>query len=283
MSSEPYWRAPRRLRELLEAGTLTPTEYGLVHYLAEAGADRSDGTAATYEQLVALFGVSPKTVARAFVKLAALELVSHDLRQGQRRPFRVRPGEALMVRPRTLPQVSEVLSEVAAETRLRTLTPPPVSEVTSDSDGNAVGRNPAVEAASEAVLTSDSPRARGETRNQVKNKAAAGIVRSTVEAYCSAGGSLELDEWRAALARHASTLAKSGLSDRLILAAARQLGRERSFPGYLTQRAKQLEQAGGPCSWGDSDRSRLTAAQLTECECNRCSEWLAFVLEEAKA
>jgi len=109
------------------------------------------------------------------------------------------------------------------------------------------------------------------------------IETKTVEAYLAAGGSLELAEWRGALARSAAGLAKRGTSETLILAAARQLGRERAFPGYLKQRAEQLEAEGGACSWHGLDRSRLTAAQLSECECARCAEWLAFATATASA
>jgi hypothetical protein len=107
--------------------------------------------------------------------------------------------------------------------------------------------------------------------------ATANIQTKTADAYLAAGGSLELDEWRGALARQATALAKRGVAERTIVAAAGKLGRAREFPGYLRQRAEALEAAGGPCSWDGLDRSRLTAEQLAACSCSRCSEWRAFL------
>jgi hypothetical protein len=94
-----------------------------------------------------------------------------------------------------------------------------------------------------------------------------------VEAYASTGGVLELDEWRGALARHTTQLAAKGIEERIILAAAAELGRERAFPGYLAQRANELAEKGGPCEWEGLDRSRLTPKQLGECSCHLCAEW----------
>ncbi len=96
-----------------------------------------------------------------------------------------------------------------------------------------------------------------------------------IDAYCGAGGTLELTDARGALLSQATSLARSGTAERLIVAAAASLGRERGFPGYLTQRVRALEEAGGPCQWQGLDRSKLTTKQLSECECLRCSEWLA--------
>ena len=110
---------------------------------------------------------------------------------------------------------------------------------------------------------------------------AANITTKAAEAFLTAGGSLELDEWRGALAQHASRLARRGIPERTILAAAAQLGREHSFPGYLTQRADALEAAGGPCAWDGLDRSRLTVEQLAECDCTRCMEWRSHLLTGA--
>jgi phage replication O-like protein O len=93
-----------------------------------------------------------------------------------------------------------------------------------------------------------------------------------VDAYCGAGGNLELDSWRGSLLRQATELAKKHPED-LILAAAASLGREQEFPGYLKQRVAELKENGGPCQWGTLDRSRLTPDQLAECSCHHCQEW----------
>jgi hypothetical protein len=249
---------------MLEDGEVTPTEYGIVHYLAEAGADRSDGTATTYEQLARLFHVTPKTVARALAKLAAGELLRYDLRQGQRRPFRVHGGPRLRTLP--APPVSEV-----------------VSEVTMDSHVASGASKPASELPSVPNPTSDNkPTSLDDTETRDKNNATE-LVRLAIAAYQEAGGSLELAEWRGALARQANSLRKAGVAVRAVLAAAAQLGQERAFPGYLSQRAKALVAAGGPCSWDGLDRSRLKAEQLAACPCRRCAEWQAFMLEESRA
>jgi hypothetical protein len=120
-----------------------------------------------------------------------------------------------------------------------------------------------------------------------RGKTTAGSIEQSIQAsaagaYMAAGGSLELNEWRSALARHAATLEKRGVDERVILAAARALGRTREFPGYLSQRAAELEQQGGPCGWQGLDRSRLTREQLAECDCRACAEWHAFQLEGAR-
>jgi hypothetical protein len=120
---------------------------------------------------------------------------------------------------------------------------------------------------------------RGNRREKQPSKRSNKITTKAAEAYLEAGGSLDLDEWRGALVRQASTLAKRGVSERTILAAAHKLGRERGFPGYLAQRAEAIEESGGPCSWEGLDHSRLTIEQLGECACKRCSDWLTHRLE----
>jgi hypothetical protein len=108
------------------------------------------------------------------------------------------------------------------------------------------------------------------------------IQARAIDAYRAAGGSLELDSWRLALVRNVKTLAGRGFDVDEILGAARQLGRERTFPGYLLQAADALREAGGPCAWEGLRRSALTAAQLADCGCPRCDEY-ARALEGAPA
>jgi hypothetical protein len=95
--TEPFWRAPRRLRRLLEDGEATLREYGLLNYFAHAGADRGDGVVTSYDILAGLCGVEKRTIARWLQHLQALELITYDLHQGQRHPFRVRLGPAALV------------------------------------------------------------------------------------------------------------------------------------------------------------------------------------------
>jgi hypothetical protein len=96
----------------------------------------------------------------------------------------------------------------------------------------------------------------------------------TFDAYLASGGSLEIDQWRGALAQQATSLAKKGVDEGVILAAARELGRSRDFPGFLTQTAERLAANGGPCRWDGLDREALTAGQLGECHCRLCGQWL---------
>jgi hypothetical protein len=100
------------------------------------------------------------------------------------------------------------------------------------------------------------------------------IQTRTVDAYTSTGGILEFAEHRAALAAHATRLHRNGTPTNTILAAARQLGAERAFPGYLSQRAHQLTKNGGPCQWEGIHRQRLTPHQLATCNCAHCTTWL---------
>jgi hypothetical protein len=100
------------------------------------------------------------------------------------------------------------------------------------------------------------------------------LQKSVFDAYLEAGGSLEGDKSRGALAQHTTSLAKAGMDEGVIVAAAGALGRESAFPGYLTQRARELAAKGGPCRWDGMDRSQLTDPQLAECSCNLCQKWL---------
>ncbi len=89
-STEPFWRAPKRLRRLLEDGELTATELGILVYLAFSGADREPGFATTRTHLEAVLDISTSTIKRGLRKLRQLELIEVDVVAGQRHPFRVR-------------------------------------------------------------------------------------------------------------------------------------------------------------------------------------------------
>lgn len=98
--------------------------------------------------------------------------------------------------------------------------------------------------------------------------------RAAFDAYLSTGGSLLLERERGALARSVTALLKAGVDETTILAACRDLGRERAFPGLLKQRVQEINDRGGPCDNEGLDRSRMTAAQLNACGCTRCEEWI---------
>jgi hypothetical protein len=114
-----YWQAPRRLRIQLEDGAVTPTEYGLVHYVGEANGD-SWGLSTTQAALAVLFGVTPKTIQRALRRLSELGLLQHDLQPRQRAPFRVWLGPAAS------------MDSDRVRTRLRTFEPPLMSATAAD-------------------------------------------------------------------------------------------------------------------------------------------------------
>jgi hypothetical protein len=114
LKTEPYWRAPRRLARMLEDSEITATEFAIVNYIAEAGADRPDGVSTSYEGLARIFGVHTKTVSRALIHLCELEMVTYSLRRGQRTPFRIRTGDAVALRTLEGGSMSEVVSEVVS-------------------------------------------------------------------------------------------------------------------------------------------------------------------------
>jgi phage replication O-like protein O len=105
-------------------------------------------------------------------------------------------------------------------------------------------------------------------------------VRRAFDAYIGAGGSVLLERERGALARNTKAALTRGATLDQILAAARSLGRNREFPGFLQQRIVEIRDAGGPCDWDSLDRSALTTSQLRECGCARCAEW-ANALQQA--
>jgi len=252
-----YWKAPRWLAGWLEEGKLTPTAFAVLAYVATAGADREHGFPTTQQELARLLERDTKTVSRALAQLVALELIEHDLRQGQRRRFRIRLRTRL--RTFTASHVSEVMSEVTS----------PESEV--------AGRANRANGSARVAATSD-------TGEVAKNNRTRTIATAAREAYIAAGGVLANVQWAEALERNARSLSRAGKPEELILAASRQLGITREFPGYLKQRAASLEAAGGLCRHGGLDRAKLTREQLEECECNACREWgnyHAAVVEEA--
>jgi hypothetical protein len=99
------------------------------------------------------------------------------------------------------------------------------------------------------------------------------IQAQAIDSYLASGGNLELADRKNALLAHTTRLAKAGVPEHVILAAVSSLGRENAFPGYLTQRADEIQTNGGPCQWDGLDRSRLTHQQLTECNCANCKTW----------
>jgi DNA-binding transcriptional ArsR family regulator len=227
---EGFWPAPRSLRYLLEDGEVTPTAYALLHYLAEAGADRPQGVAASYVQLARLLGVGEKTISRALGALRDRGLIGFDLRQGQRKPFRVHLGPNL--RPGSREPMSEQRSDVASDVGVQHDRRDPDRTRGAGTDG-----------------TSDSGTAcPAPTKTKTKETGPAPLALA-FDAYLAAGGSLELGEWRGALARQATSLLRNGVDPVVVRAAAAALGRERAFPGYLKQRAESLQAAGGPCTW----------------------------------
>jgi hypothetical protein len=102
------------------------------------------------------------------------------------------------------------------------------------------------------------------------------LMRRAFDTYTGAGGNTLLSRERGALARNVASLVKAGVDEPTILAACRDLGRNGEFPGLLKQRAQAISAGGGPCTWEQNDRAQLTLAQLAECGCPRCAEWLGY-------
>jgi hypothetical protein len=98
------------------------------------------------------------------------------------------------------------------------------------------------------------------------------LVAKAIDAYRGHGGSLELADRKAALIGQVTNLARNGTDEPTILSACADLGRTRTFPGHLKQRADQITAEGGPCHW-HHDRRGLTAQQLLQCGCPRCNQW----------
>lgn len=153
-----FWRAPRRLRHLLEDGDVTAKGYALVHYVGEANGDR-DGLSTTLAALAELLDLSTKQTRRTLERLVELDLLEHDLRAGRAR-FRVRLGLAAVYAP---PQ---------PRTRPRTFDPP--SNVRGDVLGDLghpstpEAGKPASASGATSDTTSDISRARAETETETE-------------------------------------------------------------------------------------------------------------------
>jgi hypothetical protein len=109
------------------------------------------------------------------------------------------------------------------------------------------------------------------------------FIRHVFDTYTGAGGTVQLERERGALARNAKAALKAQATPEEILAAARSLGRNREFPGLLQQRITEIRETGGPCNWDNLDRSALTPSQLEECGCTRCAEWVEALRQPATA
>jgi len=100
------------------------------------------------------------------------------------------------------------------------------------------------------------------------------LQRRVIDTFRAHGGNLEYGDNRPALLRQVKQLAKNGVPESVILAAAAELGRQRAFGGFLKQTADDLIEAGGACQW-HGVRSGLSGEQLGECGCRACGEWAA--------
>ena len=105
------------------------------------------------------------------------------------------------------------------------------------------------------------------------------LVAAVVLAYLGGGGNLERDGWRAMLAKHAAALAREGIEESTIIAAAGVLGREREFPGNLIKTARRIIAEGMPCQWREK-RQGLEIRFLEECGCPGCLERVSFLREK---
>ena len=166
-ASEPFWRAPRRLRRLLEDGELTPTQYALLHYVGEAGGDR-ERFATSQGFLAELLRVDKKTIQRGFKRLRELRLIDHDLAAGKS-VFHIWLGpEALVAEANPEANLGHP-SDTTSDTP-RTLGAPPMSEVTSDTPPPEKTRKAAPAKGSRRRPTSDTSRAGAETETETETE-----------------------------------------------------------------------------------------------------------------
>jgi hypothetical protein len=173
-AAEGFWRAPRRLADLLEAGALTPTQYALLNYVGQRDGDRR-AVVTTQDTLAALLRVDKKTIARALDRLATLGLLEDD-RVAGRVTFRVWLGQAAIVVEGPTSDTPRTHLGHTSDTP-RTFNPPPMSEVTSDTPSDTAsapsGPNAAPVNASSGDATSDTSsdsRARAETETETETE-----------------------------------------------------------------------------------------------------------------
>ena len=189
-ASEPFWRAPRRLRCLLENGDLTLTQYALLHYVGEAGGDR-ERFATSQGFLAELFDVSAKTIQRGLKKLRDLRLIEHDLVSGKS-VFHIWLGpEALVVEANPEANLGHP-SDTTSDTP-RTQEAPPMSEVTSDTPPPPKTRKPAPAKGQSRDVTSDSSRAGAETETETETKTKPPDVGGNKERRAREDGAADVD------------------------------------------------------------------------------------------
>jgi hypothetical protein len=107
------------------------------------------------------------------------------------------------------------------------------------------------------------------------------IVASVIDAYRNAGSTVN-DKARGALARQATTLAKTHPAE-TIIAAARHAGRpdNEHWAGDLTQIVREFATNGLPCRWQNYKVTMLTRQQLEQCGCARCEKTIVLQFEPA--
>jgi DNA-binding MarR family transcriptional regulator len=192
---ESFWRAPRRLRLLLEDGAISPTAFAVLTYIGLSDGER-DGLLTTKQALADLFEVSLSTIYRCLRQLEACELIEHDLASGQRRPFRLRLGPAALV-DESADGAVENPDLGQTSVRPRSQQGGSVTEVTSVTtsitDRAVETRNPAQEqglSPDPTSVTTSVPRARAwETEKETDSKAYAFVSPNT-------GHSLDLEDLR---------------------------------------------------------------------------------------
>jgi hypothetical protein len=138
-------------------GRLNATEYRLLHFVAESGADRDGGLLTSNGSLVDALELSDRTVRRALAKLRALGLIAFDSHQGEAM-FAVSTTASLAALEHDLgPNLGQHLGSLVTEV---------VTEVTSVTPRGSARRKPASRKAKRGVSTSDTSRARAETETE---------------------------------------------------------------------------------------------------------------------
>jgi hypothetical protein len=144
-----FWKAPRALARMLAQRWLTPSEYSLLNFVAQSGADRPEGFVTTNGLLATVLGVNEKTVRRGLRSLREKDLVDFDDHE-RIAAFTIRTADAL----RTLEGVS-----MSA----------PMSAGSADIHAQTEPRKPASQKGRQAVVAADISRARAETETETEN------------------------------------------------------------------------------------------------------------------
>jgi hypothetical protein len=160
-----YWKAPKFLADLLDDGVLTRTDYVVLHYVAERGADFPGGLRTSQRELAVRLKYHRKVIAAALRRLRQLELLEYeDHERVSTVTLRVSGNVDPPVRP----------SQVGRST------PPSDTPRWSDAAGSPTDRNPASDEGSAGKVAS-TPEAPLIPKLETHTPLPSGVGRSLVQ------------------------------------------------------------------------------------------------------